>query len=200
LPEAQRVLNFWFGSLENEIDLPQDKSSMWFVNGANYDEVIREQFLQLHNQACNGQLNDWQDSPTSLLALIILLNQFSRHIYRNLEESFAQDERAIKLVKKGIDAGYDQSLYFVERQFFYMPLMHSENLDTQNLSVNIFAKLADVVPEELKQSYASTLSFAESHRFVISKFGRFPELNEILGRDNTILEQEFLESGEYRFL
>ena len=200
MQQAEEVLAFWFGGLASKTDFPEDKASMWFVNGADYDDVIREKFMSLHSQACDGQLNHWQNSPKSLLALIIMLDQFSRHIYRNNAQSFSQDKQAIQLVREGIDAGHDQILYFVERQFLYMPLMHAENLDIQNLSIKMFARLRDEVPDELKASYTRTFSFAESHHFVISKFGRFPELNEILGRENTEAELEFLSTGKYRFL
>ena len=173
---------------------------MWFANGSDYDEIIRAEFQSLHDQACSDQLSDWQHSPKTMLALIILLDQFSRHIYRNNANTFSQDEKTVCLVKEGIREKLDKNLYFVERQFFYMPLMHAENLDTQELGVRMFAKLRDDVPEELKEMYTNTLSFAESHHYVISKFGRFPELNDMLGRENTEQEIEFLNSGKYRFL
>lgn len=200
LEEAQKVLDFWFGLLISKTDITEKKSLMWFVNGANYDDIIRVKFKSLHKQASEGQLKYWENSPKNLLAHIILLDQFSRHIYRNSAKSFAQDRQAIQLVCEGIDAGHDQKLFFVERQFFYMPLMHAENLDMQNLSVKMFARLRDEVPDELKELYSRTLSFAESHHFVISKFGRFPELNKILGRESTDAEMEFLSTGKYQFL
>ncbi len=200
MQEAQNILDFWFGLLTRKTDIPADKASMWFVNGADYDHVIREKFLSLHNQAQNGQLAHWQNSAKNLLALIILLDQFSRHIYRSSAQSFAQDEQAIYLVKEGIDAGYDRKLFFVERQFFYMPIMHAEDIGIQDISVKMFTDLKNEVPSELRETYTKILSFAESHRFVISKFGRFPELNEILNRKSSESEIEFLNMGEYRFL
>jgi len=200
LQEAQNILEFWFGLLTSKTDIPEDKASMWFVNGPDYDHVIREKFLTLHSQARCGQLSHWQNSAKSLLALIVVLDQFSRHIYRNSAQSFAQDEQAIQLVRGGIHAGYDQNLFFVERQFFYMPLMHAENIDIQNLSVKMFTGLRDEAPSELRETYTRILGFAESHHFVISSFGRFPELNEILNRKSTESEIEFLSTGKYRFL
>jgi uncharacterized protein (DUF924 family) len=198
--DAQRVLDFWFGSLENETDYPQDKSSMWFVNGADYDDLICAQFLALHNQACSGDLDHWCQAPKSLLALVILLDQFSRHIYRNQKKSFAQDDKAVLMVKQGIEDNLDKGLYFIERKFLYMPLMHAEDITTQDLAVEIFTMLRDDVPSELKQTYSKSLSFAQNHHYVIARFGRFPELNEILGRDSTREESDFLATGEYRFL
>jgi len=198
--EAQEILEFWFGQLESPTDFPKHKSSMWFGNGADYDEEITQKFSSLHQQACDNQLSQWQLNPSSLLALIILLDQFSRHIYRNTARSFVQDEQAISLVREGIDEGLDQSLFFVQRKFFYMPLMHAEDFQTQELSVSMFTQLRNEVPSELKETYENSLSFAESHHYVIGKFGRFPELNEILGRESTKEEVEFLATGKYRFL
>ena len=198
--KAQEVLQFWFGILQDPVDIPYDKSSMWFVNGKEYDDAIREQFGGLHQQATEGELDHWQQDSKSLLALIILLDQFSRHIYRETAQAFAQDSKCIQIVQSGIDASLDQSLFFIERQFFYMPLMHAEDVEIQNLSVSIFTKLRDEAPEELKNFYTKILSFAKSHQYVIEKFGRFPELNKILSRTNTREEEEFLSTGKYRFL
>tara|TARA_R110002049_G_scaffold225521_1_gene397417 strand:- start:41754 stop:42371 length:618 start_codon:yes stop_codon:yes gene_type:complete len=200
LEDAEKVLDFWFGALINKTDFPEDKASMWFVHGSDYDEVIRSQFLPLHNQACSGKLDVWCDVPRSMLALVIILDQFSRHIYRHQKQSFAQDEKAVATVLKGIDNKLDRDLFFVERKFFYMPLMHAENIDIQNLSVEMFSRLRDEVPHESKALYEKSLSFAQSHHYVISKFGRFPELNEILNRKSSAEEQEFLDTGKYRFL
>ena len=197
---AQKVLQFWFGELDNKEHFPVDKASMWFKNGADYDAIIRADFLSIHQQASSHQLDDWRLYPKSLLALIIVLDQFSRHLYRNTAQAFAQDKMAIECVIEGIKSNYDQDLYYVERQFFYMPLMHAEDITTQKLSVQMFKKLRDDVPDKLKEAYTNTLSFAESHQFVISKFGRFPELNDILGRESTKEEMAFLETGKYRFL
>ena len=197
---AQNVLQFWFGSLQGPNDIPYEKSSMWFANGKDYDDFIREQFGDLFQQACEGELNHWEQAPKSLLALILLLDQFSRHIYRETKQSFSQDLKCQQLVKLGIEKNFDHSLFFIERKFFYMPLMHAEDIDTQNLSLKMFENLRDDVPEELKEFYSKTLSFAESHRYVIEQFGRFPELNKILGRDSTKEEEAFLATGKYQFL
>ena len=198
--EAENILDFWFGSLKSATDLAQDKYVMWFVNGADYDDVIRENFLPVYRQACEGQLDSWRQSPRTLLALIILLDQFSRHIYRNKAQSFAQDKKIVDIVQQGIKDKLDQSLYFIERKFFYMPLMHAEDIVTQELAVSMFTKLRDEVPDELKQVFSKSLSFAESHHYVISQFGRFPELNQMLDRESTHSEIEFLATGKYRFL
>lgn len=200
ITEAEKILKFWFGTLEDKNFFPQDKASMWFGCGADYDDHIRTEFLHIHQQACNDQLDAWSNHSRSLLALIILLDQFSRHIHRNTVQAFENDAKAIALVRQGINAALDKDLYYVERKFFYMPLMHAEDVATQDLSVKVFAELRDEVPDELKATYTKTLSFAESHRYVIEKFGRFPELNQILKRKSREEEIAFLETGKYRFL
>ena len=173
---------------------------MWFRNGAAYDEIIRTEFLTLHDKASDGQLKEWVNYPKSLLALILLLDQFSRHIYRNQSRAFAQDAFCMDCVMTGIANNLDQNLYFIERKFFYMPLMHAEDLAAQNLAIKKYTILCEEVPRNLKETFAKTLSFAKSHHYVISQFGRFPELNEILGRQSSIEEIAFLKSGKYRFL
>ncbi len=198
--EVQNILDFWFGSLQCPTDIHQDKASMWFGDGAAYDQLIKEKFYSLHKQACRGDLKDWELEAHSMLALIIMLDQFSRHIYRNQARSFAQDQQAIALVQQGIQKNLDKELFFIQRKFFYMPLMHAEDIDIQTLSVKMFTQLCDQVPAELHDMYAKSLSFAQSHYYVIEKFGRFPELNEILGRTSTREELDFLATGKYRFL
>lgn len=180
--------------------MPEDKADMWFRNGKAYDQIIRTEFLPLHQKASKGLLREWTNYPKSLLALILLVDQFSRHIYRNQAKAFTYDNDCLYYVSKGITSGLDRDLYFIERKFFYMPLMHAEDIAAQELSLKMFTKLCDEAPQESKPIYANTLSFAKSHHHVISKFGRFPELNEILGRDSTAEELAFLETGKYRFL
>lgn len=196
----QDVLHFWFGELSHPAAIPDDKRSMWFVSGRDYDKQISERFGRLHEQAIQGELDEWQYESKSLLALILILDQFSRHIYRETARAFAQDEKCLSLVKSGIEKGLDQSLFLIEREFFYMPLMHAEDVNIQKQSVHMFTRLRDDAPAELKEFYTKTLSFAESHHYIIEKFGRFPELNSILGRSTTREEAAFLATGKYRFL
>jgi len=198
--EVQNILDFWFGNLQSLTDYHQDKTSMWFGDGAAYDELIKEKFHSLHKQACRGDLRGWELEAHSMLALIILFDQFSRHIYRNQARSFIQDKQAIMLVQQGIEKSFDKELFFIQRKFFYMPLMHAEDIGIQTLSIKMFTQLCNDVPTELQDMYAKSLSFAQSHYYVIEKFGRFPELNEILGRASTCEELDFLATGKYQFL
>ena len=194
------ILQFWFGCFPTPYTPDVSKADMWFKNGADYDSEIFVKFGADYEKAISGELNHWIDSYRGRLALVILLDQFSRHIHRGSALAFAQDETAQVLCIDGIGAGDDSRLHAVERSFFYLPLEHAEDIDKQKLSVKAYTQLVQDVPEEYRKSFEVTLSFAKSHHFVIEKFGRFPELNAILDRESTVEEFEFIASGKYSFL
>lgn len=194
------ILHFWFGAFPTPYTADASKTDMWFKNGAAYDSEIFINFGVDYDRAINGELDHWVDSYRGRLALIILLDQFSRHIHRGTAQAFSQDEKAQALCIDGIGAGDDARCHAVERSFFYLPLEHAEDIEKQELSVRAFAQLVQDVPEQYQKSFESSLSFARSHHYVIEKFGRFPELNEILGRESTAEEVEFIASGKYSFL
>ncbi len=194
------ILQFWFGAFPTPYTADVTKADMWFKNGSAYDSEIFMKFAVDYDKAINGELDHWLDSFRGRLALIILLDQFSRHIHRGSAAAFAQDERAQALCIDGIGAADDSKCHAIERSFFYLPLEHAEDLEKQDLSIRAYEQLALDVPEEYRKSFEVTLSYAKSHHFVIEKFGRFPELNEILGRESTQEEQEFISCGKYSFL
>jgi len=194
------ILHFWFGAFPTPYSADASKSDMWFKNGAAYDSEIFINFGVDYDKAINGELDHWIDSYRGRLALIILLDQFSRHIHRGTAQAFLQDEKAQTLCIDGIAAGDDARCHAVERCFFYLPLEHAEEIEKQNLSVRAFSQLVQDVPPQYQQPFESSLSFAKSHHYVIEKFGRFPELNETLGRESTAEEIEFIASGKYSFL
>ncbi|MBL4712457.1 MAG: DUF924 domain-containing protein, partial [Gammaproteobacteria bacterium] len=176
------------------------KADMWFKNGSAYDSEIFLNFAIDYEKAINGELDVWLDSYRGRLALIILLDQFSRHIHRGSAQAFAQDEMAQQICMDGLAAGADAKCHAIERCFYYLPLEHAEDIEKQNLSVKAYSQLVQDVPEQYRKPFEVTLSFAKSHHFVIEKFGRFPELNEIFGRESTAAEMEFIASGKYSFL
>jgi uncharacterized protein (DUF924 family) len=194
------ILQFWFGCFPTPYTADVSKADMWFKNGTAYDSEIFINFGVDYEKAINGELDHWLDSYRGRLALIILLDQFSRHIHRGTAQAFAQDERAQEICIDGIGASDDSKCHSVERSFFYLPLEHAEDINKQELSVKAYTQLVQDVPQEYRKSFEVTLSFAQSHHFVIEKFGRFPELNGILERDSTLEEQEFIASGKYSFL
>ncbi len=197
---SERILEFWFGGFPDAYHADPRKTAMWFKNGAAYDRDIFINFGAEYGRAINHELDSWAETPRGRLAMIILLDQFSRHIHRGSAEAFAQDEYAQELCLDGIARAEDQNLHPVERMFFYLPLEHAENTERQNFAVQAFTALLADVPAPHKQMYQGALAYAEKHRYVIARFGRFPELNEILGRLSTPEEIEFIKSGDYAFL
>lgn len=200
IDRIEKILEFWFGTFPNAWTGDASKYDMWFSNGATFDSEIFSTFGSDYFRAVEGELESWSESPRGRLALIILFDQFSRHIHRGAAESFAQDEKSQQLCIEGISAGDDLNLHPVERSFFYLPLEHAEDIERQNLAVEAYRQLIQDVPEQYRKPFEASLEWAEKHRYVIEQFGRFPELNEILGRESTADEIAFVKEGKYSFL
>ena len=200
IDRIEKILEFWFGAFPNAWTGDASKYDMWFKNGAVYDSEIFAAFGADYFRAVDGELDSWADSPRGRLALIILLDQFSRHIHRGTAEAFAQDEKSQQLCIEGISAGDDLNLHPVERSFFYLPLEHAEDMKLQDLSIEACQQLIQDVPEQYRKPFEDALEWAEKHRYVIERFGRFPELNQILGRESTEEEIAFIAEGKYAFL
>jgi len=194
-PEIQQILDFWFS--DRELDSPQLDSRMdrWFGANDKLDEQIRREFGALIEQAATGQLDDWSNTARGRLALIILLDQFSRNAYRGTAQAFTHDRKALKLAIEGTMAGDHKNLKAVERMFFFMPLQHAESLKIQEKSVSVFKALAKTVPGTLHETFLMAAEFAELHRDIVAEFGRFPHRNAVLGRPNSSAETAYL-SGE----
>lgn len=197
-PSALDVLFFWFGPRPYTAERVQQHSRLWF--GApdapeltpQTDELIRERYADVTLAAERGELSAWESSPRRRLALILLLDQFSRNMYRGSARAFAQDLQALSLTVSGMQIGADAALDPVERLFFYMPLMHAENLDVQEESVAAFRRLLEEAPAELRRTFEGNLRSAVLHRDIITRFGRFPRRNRALGRESTPDEVEWL--------
>jgi uncharacterized protein (DUF924 family) len=197
-PNALDLLLFWFGPRPYTAAGVQQHSRIWFGEPnapeliPQTDELIRERYGALVLAAEQGELATWESSPRRRLALILLLDQFSRNIYRDSPRAFAQDFQALSLTVSGMQIGADATLDPVERLFFYMPLMHAESLEVQEESVAAFRRLLEEAPADLRRTFQSHLDYAVSHRDTIQRFGRFPTRNDILGRDSTPEEVEWL--------
>lgn len=197
-PSALDLLFFWFGPRPYTAARVQQHSRLWF--GApdapeltpQTDELIRERYADVTLAAERGELSAWESSPRRRLALILLLDQFSRNMYRGSARAFAQDLQALSLTVSGMQIGADAALDPVERLFFYMPLMHAENLDVQEESVAAFRRLLEEAPAELRRTFEGNLRSAVLHRDIITRFGRFPRRNRALGRESTPDEVEWL--------
>jgi uncharacterized protein (DUF924 family) len=201
MDEARKVREFWFGKLPlAPADLTK-RMRLWFgyeitpEQQRRWDDTIHAHFEPLVRQAIHGELAAWADGPRRLMSLILLLDQFPRNLYRGTARAFAGDEQALALALSGMNSGADAALDPVQRMFFYMPLQHSEQRDVQDESVAAYRRLAMEAPDELKEVFNSALDYAERHRAVIQRFGRFPHRNRTLGRASTPDEVLYMKSG-----
>ncbi|AOE49870.1 DUF924 family protein [Kangiella sediminilitoris] len=171
---AGDVLGFWFETLEPK---------QWWQKDKELDLTISERFGELHKKVSQGEYYEWRDTPEGSLAEIIVLDQFSRNIYRGSAEAFRYDGQALTLSQVAIDKGYDARLSQVERQFLYLPFMHSESKLIHQHAVRLFSQLGD--------DYG--YDFELKHKAIIDRFGRYPHRNDALNRQSTAEELEFLQ-------
>ncbi|WP_372367655.1 DUF924 family protein [Candidatus Uabimicrobium sp. HlEnr_7] len=193
------ILDYWFGKVERDEDIAKDKQSLWFQGGKEVDIYIIEHFKNALEEAKKGALNEWKETPRQRLALIILLDQFSRNIYRNNPQMYESDSLSLELCTKGIEQEMDCKLFPVYRQFFYMPLQHVEDLTSQQKSVELYTQLKNDAPQSTKEYFAMAVKSAKRHCEIIELFGRFPHRNKILGRLSTAEEKAFLETPDSSF-
>jgi len=190
----EEVLSFWFPEEDIRVDRETFGRRMgwWFGGEPEVDRQIKERFGHVLEQARRGKLDHWAETPRGRLALIVVLDQFSRNAYRGSPLSYAQDPNALKLAVEGIDAGVDQELTFQERLFFWMPIAHSEDLAVQERSVRHAEEEAADAPPHMRAESEFGISQARGARDVIARFGHHPHRNEILGRTSTPEELEYL--------
>ncbi|MHC5204653.1 DUF924 family protein [Pseudomonas chlororaphis] len=188
----QPLLDWWFGSAEKPADIVAEKGKLWFGKRDSQDLEARERFGDLVEQALAGGLTEWAQRPQGWLALVLLLDQLPRMLYREIPKSFAGDLRAQALVAQGIAADFDRQLPAMQRSFIYLVFEHCENLAVQNEAISRFAALHDEQPPEDRPVFADQLDYAERHQKIIARFGRFPHRNRILGRESMPEELAFL--------
>jgi uncharacterized protein (DUF924 family) len=198
---ANDILDYWFGQGPLDSARLTERSRFWFGGdgpeaAAARDAQIRAKLEPLLARAAAGELDAWAASPRRRLALILLFDQVPRNIYRKTPQAWAFDARALALAVEGLQLAADQALEPVERVFFYLPLEHAESLETQDLSVDAFTRLAEGAPPELRGFLEFTRKFAAGHRDVIRQFGRFPYRNAVLGRESTAAEKVWV-PGEF---
>lgn len=167
------ILKFWFDEIER---------SLWFKKDDNFDQLLIERFGELHAQAAQGELYAWRESALGRLAEIIVLDQFSRNMFRNSVKAFAQDGMALVLAQEAIRVGDDLKLNTLQRTFLYMPFMHSESLAIHEIAVELFTR----------NGIQNNLDFELKHKAIIERFGRYPHRNALLGRESTPDELAFL--------
>ena len=182
--QVEAILKFWFGD-PNDPDYGKPQPA-WFIKNLAFDEEIRTRFLSFYQLATKNQLDFWQYYPESCLALILILDQFPRNLFRDQPQAFATDEKALTVANYAINQKFDHHLLSVQRAFIYLPFEHSENLTDQHRSVELFTQLRN------DPNTASMFDYAIAHANIIQQFGRFPHRNAILGRPSTPEELEFL--------
>lgn len=197
--QMNTVLSYWFGDLKGPDEYFKDKMGIWFGGGEDVDLEIKSLFEPLLLDAIDSKLDSWKNTPEGRLAFIILLDQFSRNIYRGSPKAFSFDSLAQKITLEGLEKGDDLKLFPIQRTFFYLPLEHSEEMDLQKLSLDKFNELALNVPPLLTADFKGFADYALQHYVIIERFGRFPHRNEILGRDSTFEEMEFLKGPNSSF-
>jgi len=197
--EARAVLAFWLGDACSGPMRAQARNSLWFSANPETDRDIRTRFGALRGRAIAGELDGWADDPRGALALVVLLDQFSRNLCRGTADAFASDAKALAIARAVIDRGADRELEPVERVFLYLPFEHSEALADQERSLELFGGLAREVPEEWRLTMEGNLKWAVDHHRIVARFGRFPHRNTALGRESTEEEREYLEGGAATF-
>ena len=181
---ARAVLDFWFGAP----DSPEHggRRDVWFKKSDALDQLVRERFLSVHELAARGALAEWGNTPQSLLALVIVLDQFPRNMFRNDARAFATDAPALAAAERMIERGWDRQLAPIERWFAYLPYQHAEDLAMQQRGLELFESVRE------DPALADVPEWARKHYDVIARFGRFPHRNAVLGRASTPQEVEFL--------
>ena len=178
--EAETILQWWFSP---------ESQARWFASTAEFDQACKDRAGALLDRAAAGELDDWAKTPRGALALIIILDQIPRNIFRGTAQAFSFDEKAREQAKAAVDAGFDQQLATLEKTFMYLPFEHSEDLSDQERSVALFKAMgADL-----------QLDYAIRHHVIVERFGRFPHRNKALGRESTEEEIEFLKQPDSSF-
>ncbi|MCP5467901.1 MAG: DUF924 domain-containing protein [Deltaproteobacteria bacterium] len=177
---CQEVIKFWFEEIKKE---------QWFAKDKKFDQTIQERFQSLHKKAINCELYEWRQSPLGRLAEIIILDQFSRNIFREQKEAFDYDALALALSQEAIHVQANQELNPPQKAFLYMPWMHSESQKIHEKAMQLFSE----------PGLEHNLDFEKKHKRIIDRFGRYPHRNNILGRSSTEEEIEFLKEENSSF-
>jgi uncharacterized protein (DUF924 family)/voltage-gated potassium channel Kch len=205
LDSARDIHDYWFGPTPLTPAALGERMRFWFGGDdapdlqRARDEEVAARFGGLIERALTGELDSWAGGPRRLLALILLLDQFPRNAWRGTARAFAGDERALACARGGMQTGADAVLLPVERMFFYMPLQHAESAEVQDESVAAYRRLVLESPGAIRGVLEGTLKYAEMHRDIVARFGRFPHRNAVLGRTSTAEEEAYLAGGAERF-
>jgi uncharacterized protein (DUF924 family) len=189
---AQKIFDFWFEGVNDDKSIDLALMDKWFKSDSALNEHLEKEFGEDLKLAIDGKLRHWEHDPKDALSLILLLDQFTRNIYKNTPSAFKHDQKALDITVRCINKGFDKKMWPVHRLFYYLPLEHSESLFVQDFSVKKFNELKTDSKEGLQEFGEIVYQHAISHREVIRQFGRFPTRNKILGRKTTVQEEKYL--------
>lgn len=195
----QPLLDWWFGDFADAAETAAARRGLWFGKRDSQDQHARQCFGTQVEQALDGGLADWAEQPEGWLALILLLDQLPRMLFRDQPRAYAGDSRALALVRDGIARGLDAQLAPIRRVFVEIVFEHAEDLATQELAVQRYTALRDAVSPAERELFDDFLDYAVRHHAVIARFGRFPHRNAILGRASSVEEAAFLKEPGSRF-
>lgn len=198
------VTDYWLGDVMADITRLPDAFKRWFGGGKALDRDIADRFGTAIRHALDGGFHSWEQDIHSRVALVILLDQFPRNIFRQTSQAFAGDARALQLAQESVESGRYRELPYPEQVFLLMPYQHAEDLDVQEAGVTLFAELENLARDAGESAavinwLVSTREYAELHRDIVRKFGRFPHRNDALERDYTAEERNWLENSGQRF-
>ena len=198
--DKHNILDFWFDAAQDnsavalsDDDISKRQSALWWQKNPAVDTDIRQRFEPVLKALLRGQFNDWLEDAEGRLAAIIVLDQFSRNMYRNSALSYTQDSLALHLCLEGIRLGHDNQLRPIQLVFFYMPLEHAESPQMQALCLEKFQQLKADSPDSFESAADGFIDFARRHQVIVDRFGHFPHRNAILGRESSTEEIEFLQ-------
>ena len=205
--DIDNIIGYWFGIDDGDVidfvDVVEDRDGFWFAADSKVDQQIQHRFSDLVIEAGKGNLDAWAETARGSLALILLLDQFTRNVYRGSSRAFSYDDQARTICQQGIQQGFDRQLSSSERVFYYLPLEHSELIADQQQCVHLFKRLAHNVEKKYDgkytQRFLSYVDYAIVHYDIILDFGRFPHRNILLGRESTLAESVYLKEGGATF-
>ena len=195
MPDPVEVLDFWFADSLTNPDNLVGRRAVWFMGGSEIDQLITDKFGTLPDAALAGGLQHWTINTRNALALVLVLDQFPRNIYRNTARAYYYDVAALDLAVKIIDQGLNLELHPIEQSFLFLPLQHSEAIDDQTRAVRLYETLTTQSSGIYLEGTENSLDYAKRHCDIIRRFGRFPHRNATLGRESTEAEIEFLATG-----
>ena len=190
------VLDFWFAGAEDSPEVAAARGKVWFSSSDQMDAEIRERFGERVRAAVRGELDSWRSTPRGTVALVLLLDQFTRNVFRGTAEAFSADAAALEAARSLIDSGRDEELPWVYRAFLHLPFEHSEDVEDQRRCVELCRAAAQEAPAEWRELMAGYIQWAEDHLAVVERFGRFPHRNQVLGRSSTPEEVEYLKDAD----